>query len=371
MLRILVDAHCFDYDSSEGINTYLRGLYQALIPIAKDITFVFTAANLERIKEVFGSHPNVEYVRLTSKNKIKRLLFEIPQIIKEHNIDAAHFQYTSPFIKNCRHIITLHDILFEDYPELFPRMYRITKGFLFKKSAKSADLLCTVSEYSKERISKHYNIDKEHVIVTPNAVSPEFAESSTVAIDEFKKKQNIGKYILYVSRIEPRKNHLPVIRTFLNMKLWERGYDVVFVGRPTIPVPELDALVDSIDPSIKEHIRFYPHIAYEDLKLWYAGADLFIYPALAEGFGIPPIEAGMAGIPTICNNKTAMADFKFFGDNLIDISDSSLLQSRIEYNLNTPDKSALKNIQESIRDTYNWDRTAKIYYKALKEKINI
>lgn len=366
MLRVLIDAHCFDYNSSEGINTYLKGLYLALIPIAKDITFVFTASNIERIQAIFGLHPNVEYARLSSNNKLFRLLFELPQIIKQYKIDAAHFQYTSPPLKNCKHIVTLHDILFVDYPDLFPKIYRVVKGMLFKSSAKKADLLCTVSEYSKERINKHYNIDLDRIIVTPNAVSHDFAEVSLPDILDFKKKEGIGHYILYVSRIEPRKNHLPVIKAYLNMRLWEKGYELVFVGRPTIPVPEIDELINSLDPTIKTHIRFYPYVTYECLKLWYAGADLFIYPALAEGFGIPPIEAGMSGIPTICNNKTAMADFKFFGDNLIDISNTDLLQSRIEKNLSGCDNKALKNIQESILSIYNWERSAKIFYTALK-----
>ena len=100
-MKLLVDAHCFDYQTTEGINTYLKGLYGELVGIAPDIDFYFVAQNVGRIKALFGEAANVHYVPLTSQNKIYRLLFEIPAIVKKLGIEWAHFQYTSPLIKNC------------------------------------------------------------------------------------------------------------------------------------------------------------------------------------------------------------------------------------------------------------------------------
>lgn len=196
-MKLLVDAHCFDSRTTEGINTYIKGLYSELIKIAVDIDFYFAAQNIDKLKQLFGERRNVHYIALSSKNKVYRLLFEFPIIIKKNNIDVSHYQYTSPLIKNCKNIITLHDILFMDYPRLFPLSYRLVKGFLFKISAKRTDLLLTVSDYSRRQIAQHYHIPIEDILVTPNAVSNDFAHIDKAEAMAFV-KQRVLKNIYFM-----------------------------------------------------------------------------------------------------------------------------------------------------------------------------
>ena len=69
-MKILVDAHCFDYNTTEGINTYIKGLYSELVNIATDIDFYFVAQNTEKVKHIFGQGGNIHYINFASKNKI-------------------------------------------------------------------------------------------------------------------------------------------------------------------------------------------------------------------------------------------------------------------------------------------------------------
>lgn len=367
-MKLLIDAHCFDYDTSEGINTYIRGLYGELVKIAPDIDFCFAARNVERVKEIFGKRNNIHYIKLETKCKVARLLTEMPQVIKRYKIDAAHYQYTSPLIKNCFTIVTLHDILFKDYPSFFPLSYRLFKDVLFKLSAHKADLLLTVSQYSRERINFHYGIPQERIFVTPNAVSDDFFNINKTEAISFVNNRGIGKYILYVSRIEPRKNQIAVLQAYDKLKLWQQGYDLVYIGRRTLPTPAFDIYLQSMTKDAGGHVHIYNQVDYDELKLWYGAASLFIYPALAEGFGIPPIEAGAAGVPCICNNKTAMADFIFFGKNLIDVSAPQVLHEAILSNISdtTCDTNGISNV---IRKTYNWQAIASLFYQKLKENV--
>lgn len=364
-MNFLVDTHCFDYATSEGINTYLKGLYTALIPIAQNVDFYFASHNLNKLKIIFGSAPNVHYIQLTATNKIRRLLTEMPSIIHRHGIDYAHFQYTAPLIKNCKTIVTLHDILFKDYPQLFPLGYRLTKGILFELSARRADLLLTVSDYSRNRIALHYGIDKNRIYVTPNAVSEDFFHIDADLAHDFVKGKGIEKYILYVSRIEPRKNQIALLQAYHDLRLAEKGYDLVFIGRKTLPVPDFEKLLASLPNMEKQHIHIYNQVPYEELKLWYKATSLFVYPALAEGFGIPPIEAGAAGVPCICSNLTAMGDFTFFGDNLIDVTNIETLKSAIINNLSSPAIDTNK-VCSAIKAKYNWKSIAENFYNLLK-----
>lgn len=368
-MKLLVDVHCFDYSTSEGINTYLKGLYCALTKIATDIDFYFAAHEVDKVRQIFGRSSNVHYVLLTEAGRVKRLLTEFPAIIRRHGIDAAHYQYTSPLIKNCFTIITLHDILFKDYPGMFPLSYRLSKDLLFKVSARRADMLLTVSEYSRDRIAHHYGIPKENIHVTTNAVSEDFFDIDWDAAVKFTHSKGVDKYLLYVSRIEPRKNQIALLRAYNELKLSEKGYDLVFIGRKTIVSSEFDNYLNSMDETVRSHVHVYNQVNYEELKFWYRAASLFVYPALAEGFGIPPIEAGAAGVPCVCSNRTAMGDFTFFGSNLIDVTDGELLKQAILSNINGSDETELKATQKAIKNKYSWDAIAVEYYKQLKSSI--
>lgn len=366
-MRLLVDAHCFDYSTSEGINTYIRGIYQVMPKIAPDINFYFVGHEIEKIQGIFGSGTNIKYIQLRKHNKVKRLLTEIPQIVKNHNIDIGHFQYTAPLIKNCKTIVTLHDILFKDYPHLFPLSYRISKDILFRISAKRADLLLTVSDYSRKRIAHHYKIPEENIHVTPNAVSEDFFNISNEHALQFVQKQGLEKYILYVSRIEPRKNQLALLKAYNELNLANRNFHLVFIGRHTITTNEFNEYLSNLSPYTKSHIHIYNNVNYQDLKLWYKGCSLFVFPAIAEGFGIPPIEAGAAGVPCICNNATAMGDFKFFRKNLIDMTDIECLKKKILENINSPiSNDEIADISKKIHECYNWETIAINLYNLIK-----
>lgn len=367
-MRLLVDCHCFDDGEVQGINTYIRELYKALIPIAKEITFVFAARDTDRIRNLFGMHPNVEYAALGQHGKYYRLAVEYPRIIKDWRIDWAHFQYTSPLVKNCKTIVTLHDILFEDYPGEFPLSYRVSKRLLFKTSATRADMLLTVSDYSRQRIARHYGIPERDIYVTYNGVSPDFSHlDRTKAMAE--KGKMFGKYILYVSRMEPRKNQQALIRAYRNLGLHKKGYDLVLIGVRSLACEELDREMEMCDDETRRHIHFLQGIPYRELQEWYAGASLFVYPSKAEGFGIPPLEAAACGVPVICNNQTAMKDFTFFGDRHIEAEDQALLESMITETLEkTPSEGELDKTRADIYRRYSWANIAAGFYAKLKER---
>jgi len=366
-MKLLVDCHCFDYPLPQGINTYIRGLYTALIPKAKDITFYLCAADVENLRSVFGNHANIVYVTIPHSGSLKRLFLNYPKIIKKYGIDWAHFQYTAPFFKPCKIIVTLHDILFKDYPEYFPLSYRITKGLLFKYSAKCADILLTVSEYSKKSISRNFKIPINEIFVTNNAVDDVYSDISLESAKHYVEKNfKLGKYILYVSRIEPRKNQAGLIKAFQETGLSENGYQLVIVGKKSMPYADFDTVLKEFIDNRDEAVKLLSGIDNESLRYLYRAAEFFAYPALAEGFGIPPLEAAMAEIPVICNNATAMADFTFFGDNLVDASCVENLKNRIvDVALNPPSEAELRKIRTEIMKKYSWDTIADGFYKYL------
>ncbi len=361
-MKLFIDAHSFDNRNFEGVTTYIRGIYTNMTRSAPDIDFYFAACDTDNIARIFGEAPNIHYLKYKSGNKFVRLGKEIPALIKANKIDYAHFQYTLPLRKRCKEIVTIHDILFRDFPQYFSRKYRLVNNLLFGRSARRADILLTVSDYSRERIAHHYAPHKE-IHVTPNGVSDDFCPPSGTVSGEYPEK-----FILYVSRIEPRKNHAALLKVFLDLKLWERGYYLVFIGKKALDVPELYELYDSIREDVRKYIIFRHDVSFDELKEWYGQASLFVYPSLAEGFGIPPLEAAKTGVACLCSNRTAMKDFSFFEDRHFDPENTDDLKTKVLDILNRPDDRQTKGTQKIVTEKYDWTDVAQKLYDIIKSR---
>lgn len=346
-IKILVDAHVFDGEF-QGSRTFIENIYKALINNYSDkFQFYFAAHNIATLKKIFGEEH--EYLQLKSTNKYSRLLFEFPSLIKQYKIDWAHFQYISPLFKTCKYIVTCHDVLFERYPQYFPLSYRLSKHLLFKRSAKNSDLLTTVSRYSKNEIAHFYKINKKDIHITFNGVNNE------EVLNRVKPEE---PYLLYVSRIEPRKNHHLLLAAMKNLGLFEKGYKLIIVGKESIANNAFNSLKSEVLKVHPGSIIIKESISEEEKNSLIDACSLFVYPSSAEGFGIPPLEAALRMKPVICSNKTSMREFDFFGKGHINPDNQSELEVAISGFLNGNIKPDLKAIAKQIENTYSWNKSA-------------
>ena len=354
-MRILVDSHVFD-GMFQGSRTYIEGLYKEMIAQRPDWEFYLLAHDIDNLKAIFGDADNITFLKLKATNKYKRLLIEIPRHIKKNKIDYAHFQYVVPLQKSCKFIVTIHDILFEEprFKKYFTTAYRKKNGLLFKRAAKQADVLLTVSEYSKQKISNIYHRQEQDIFVIPNAVEPS-TSASDINISE---KYGCGKYLLYVSRIEPRKNHRGLVEAYLSLQLDKNDYELVFIGKQDIPDASLDKLIHENKDRLKDKLHFYENIPDEDMKSFIAQSEIVVYPSFAEGFGIPPLEGAIQKKQVVCSSATAMAEFDFFRYH-IDPANSNELEDAIVSALTDNDQLYLENVVNTILEKYNWRRSAK------------
>jgi len=367
-MRILVDAHVLD-EPHQGTRTYIKGLYCELIMLRPDIVFYFASYNLENLKSEIGYFPNVKYLQF-KRRKILRLLWEIPYLIWKYKIEYAHFQYVSPPIKNCKHIVTTHDILFKDFKELFPLKYRLVNDFLFRISAVRADILFSVSNYCRQRISFHYKIPIERIGITPNGTAREFTDSEGVSDEnEISSKYDLSQFILYVSRIEPRKNHMFLLKAFVELELWKRNYKLVFIGKKDFLFQDVKSFIRNCPKECQVSIVLLENVSDSELLSFYKRAKLFVYPSLAEGFGIPPIESISAGTPTLCSNTTAMSDFSFLGHDLFDPHNLEELKAKITQKLLCPDSAIrIELLKGIVKEKYSWNQSAKAFISFIQKK---
>lgn len=360
-MKLLVDAHVFD-GKFQGTRTYLEGLYQKLIE-HDDIDFYFAAQDIANLKKTFGKRANVHYVQLEASGSIKRLVLQWPKIIKEYGIDWAHYQYISPWQKCCKEIVTIHDLLFLDMPKFFPFLYKLKNKFFFYRSAQRADLLLTVSSFSKEEIVHHFKIRPEKIYITPNSVLP---IEESVILPDVKGKWGLDHYILTVGRYEPRKNLVKLMQAFAELGLHKKGYKLVMIGSPDLGYKEFYEFLNKADEFLKTAI-ITDKASFPELVALYKQADLFVFPSLGEGFGIPPLEAIIYGCPLLCSKVTAMLEFGLPDELLFSPTDIYELKCKMIKILSGLSVNVDRNI---IMEKFNWKHSADVLYsKLMQERI--
>ncbi|MDR2582715.1 MAG: glycosyltransferase family 4 protein [Fibromonadaceae bacterium] len=357
MQNILVDAYVFNC-GFQGISTYIYGLYTALIN-SGNVNVTFCASGHKELR-IYFPQSNVRFIKPIFKSRMLQMLLGYTLQIKNGNYDFAHFQYYVPPIKKCRYIVTIHDILFIYFKKYFPPFQRLLYKFLFKYSAKKSDVILTVSTYSKNHISKEFSVAENKIGITPNAVM----ESPLMDID-VKKKHSLRNYIHFVSRFEKRKNHISLLKAYLKLKLYE-NYDLVFIGRIKDKSERkcYEELLKAMPKQFSQHIHFFQDVSNAELNAFYQQSSCFVYPSYAEGFGIPPLEAGINGCKVLCSNQTAMTNFDFFKHQFNPNKPDELEQKLVE--IIADENYPFEEIKQSILKKYNWDKTAENFLNILK-----
>jgi glycosyltransferase involved in cell wall biosynthesis len=371
-IKILVDAHVLTA-GYQGTQTFIIGLYSALRRVGIEVRVFFATTDPVKVHVAFPFAENKNIIVFKKrKPAILRYWFDFPALLKKEHFDFVHFQYISPLAKHgSRFIVTTHDILFNDYPKQFSWWYRISRNLLFKRSIRQADIKTTVSDFSRKCISRHYGISEKDIAVLPNAVTGRFGKpyGSGSLVIEIERQFTMKNFILYVSRIEPRKNQLLLLKTYLQLELWQQQIPLVFVGTESIAVPELNRLIESLSAEQREFIHFLKNIDMFALEELYKHCRLFVYPSAAEGFGIPPLEAAVCKVPVLCSNTTAMEDFTFFEPYRFDPADEAGFAAQLKAILASPPSAEfIAGTEAAVRDKYSWKNTAEIFYRLLKEK---
>jgi glycosyltransferase involved in cell wall biosynthesis len=367
-IKLFVDAHTMDKEY-QGTYTFLRGLYGALMANYPDVDVYFGTSNPERLQLAL---PNVKPENVleykNAKPGLLRYITDIPRFIKKHRFDFAHFQYIIPKSKpGCRYIVTTHDIIFNDFEQYFSSGYRRSRQYLFARSIRRAGIKTTVSAYSQERIADYYNLERNDIHILANGVTPGAELDKAAASKLIKDKYRIQNYILYVSRVEARKNHQLLLESYLQLELYKQQISLVFIGKKTMQVSALQQLIDGLTEEQKQYFFFIEQVDHQDLAAFYKACNLFVYPSIAEGFGIPPLEAAMHKVPVLCSSATAMQSFSFFEPHCFDPNNEAEFSSKLKHILdNPPDAIFLKEVANQVQQQYNWQQTAGTFYNLLR-----
>jgi len=359
-----VDAHILS-GKHQGSRTYLSNLYREVLLQDSSNRYMF-CGHWNNSKPLGDS---VSYIDYPSNSRFSRLTFQTAPLVKRFGISLFHSNYIAPLYLPCKSLLTIHDVLYETHSQYFSYSEVFRNKLLVRLSAKRATQIHTVSEYSRQAIIDLYHIPPELVWVVPNGVDRTvFYPGNRVASAEIvSKKFGIRNYILTVGRLEPRKNHIGLLRAYALLKREKSDIGpLVIVGNKDFGYkPFFDALHE-LDISNSVHI--FEGVDEVLLPHMYRAAKMFVYPSFAEGFGIPPIEAMACGTPVISSDTTALADVISQGGVLVNpanIEDIAAAMFMLETDTNKVSDLVAKGYARA--EQWSWSNSARQYLDAVEQ----
>lgn len=304
--RVGVDFHTFD-GIFQGSRSHILGLYQEAIALAPDIDFVFLLgdpARLRREHPAFGAH-NAHLVAVPHAGGFARLGWQLAWLQRKHRLDLLHVQYRLPLFAFGPCACTIHDTLFETHPQFFTpsfvRMSRLTS----RHAVRRARLLFTVSAFSQQEISRLYGVDAARIAVTTNGIDTRRFHPGPEGIGLLHAEGLApGRYICTIGRLEPRKNHLNLLRAYALLP--QPRLPLVVIGQRDFHSDGIFAEARRL--GIEEDVRFLEKVPDQSLPALLRHAAVFVYPSYAEGFGMPVAEAMASGVPVVTSSTTALPE---------------------------------------------------------------
>jgi glycosyltransferase involved in cell wall biosynthesis len=226
--------------------------------------------------------------------------------------------------------------------------------------ARAAAIL-TPSEFSRNAILRHYRVDPEKVHVIPNAVSAEFRpiERQTAQAALQRKFGLSGPFVLMVGDLQPRKNHLGLLRAFEQLvdQHPQLPHHLIFVGKETWYADEVRRAIARSSVKGRVHLTGFVHDS--DLVQFYGASDLFVFPSFYEGFGLPILEAMACGRAVACSNTTAMPEVAEAAGILFDpSSEREMARAMADVLLNQDLRQRLERLGTNRAALFSWEHSA-------------
>ncbi|MGQ9571590.1 MAG: glycosyltransferase family 4 protein [Dehalococcoidia bacterium] len=310
-MRIAIDATSVPRQKA-GAGTYICNLVQALAQVDRNnVYFVF--AKLDTFDRRSLQRDGFQLVPVRLASRLARMLWEqtlLPLHLRRLAVDVLHSpHYTTPLAPGTwRRVVTIHDVTFFVLPRRYPILRRLYFQAMSRAGARLADLAITVSETVKRDVLRHLGLPLERVRAVPLAPGPGFRPlKDSARMEAVRDKYGLPpRFILNVGTLEPGKNQATLLCAFHRLRSRGLEQGLVIAGQKGWMYEKLFHLVDNL--GLREAVRFVGYLPDDDLATVYNMADLFVFPSLYEGFGLPPLEAMACGLPVVASNAPALVE---------------------------------------------------------------
>ena len=320
-MRILVDAHMSGCHEA-GNETYVVGLLAGFDALYRD-------QDPDEIVALVGPHyasaktyANVSLVSLRSSHDFRRVFIDIPRHARDFAADVVHATYHASFLHRLPLVVSVHDVIHRIYPGHFSVRDRLLLSALLPLTMARAAAVVTLSQTSKRDILRYYPSVHGKVSVVPIAAGP------VVGVDpdyqDARRYHHDRPFILAVGRLDPRKNIAGLVRAYGLARERRMTSARLIIAGPYGALPS--SILSTVRASAwAGDVVFTGFIDEPTLAALYRTCQVFVYPSLYEGFGLPVLEAMACGAPVITSNVSALPEVAGDAAVLVDPSSSEEL----------------------------------------------
>jgi glycosyltransferase involved in cell wall biosynthesis len=260
-----------------------------------------------------GRNMAVRTIPAATGSRLKRIYYEnvgIPRHFRKNGFDVYHATANLlPFFSTLPSVLTVHDLVPVNYPQYVPPETSAYYRLFFARSVYKAHRIIAVSNKVKEDLMSRFRIDEDKIRVVYHGVENGFKRvTSPERLKDIAAKYNLpGKFILFVGNLEPRKNLPRVIDAFIDLrKRYGIEHKLVIAGKKAW---KSNAIFDrQKSDTMKDQVIFTGYVEREDLPGIYSLSDLFVFPSLYEGFGLPVVEAMACEVPVLVSEEGALPE---------------------------------------------------------------
>jgi glycosyltransferase involved in cell wall biosynthesis len=296
------------FHNNSGLGNYSRDLIRILSHGMKDDSFVLYNPKSGKRKFNFNASNTEEVTPKGLWNNFRSAWrsLEIGKLAQKTGLSVYHglSNELPSGLGNVKSIVTIHDLIFERFPEWYKPIDRKIYRQKFKSAALNADSIVAISEQTKNDLVDFYQIPKEKIKVIYQGCHKAFKED-TSAEDQKQlrlKFQLPEKYILSVGTIEPRKNLLTIVKAIKA----QPEVNLVIVGKETKYAKEIKTFI--AEHLMEHRVFFLKNVTMPELAGIYQMASVFVYASQFEGFGIPIIEALFSKTPVITSTGSCFSE---------------------------------------------------------------
>lgn len=371
-MRIAIDARKLN---DFGIGTYIRNLIRHLPRIDPAIEY-FLLCRPEDEGGISSLSPESRAILVGAPNYSVSEHVSIPAKLRHLGVDLYHTpHYVLPFFTPCPSVVTIHDVIHLLFPQYLPsRMAVHYARFMIRRALEKATVVLTVSASSKRDLLTFFDVNPDKIRVIPNGIPVSITESlAPEQLEKIKERFLIsGRTVLFVGNIKPHKNLERLIAAFAKV-LEQPQYEdltLIVVGDEISKYPSLRRAVER--HQVRRSVRFFGFVPELTLVALYRLADVFVFPSLYEGFGLPPLEAMANGTPVVTSNISSLPEV--VGDAALTVDPYNIdeIAQAIRDVLEDPELRARLVDSGHVRaGHYSWEKSVGQVYQAYQQVLGI
>lgn len=353
-MKVAVDARMI---KMSGIGTYIQNLM-------KNGCYNIALGKKEEINEIDDKIETIEFNSPIYGIK-EQLKFPYKKLRKEKP-DVLHVpHYNVPIFYKGKMVVTIHDLTHLIHPEFLPNKFAYFYAkFMIWIALKKADKVITVSQNTKNDILKMFKVNPDKIEVIYNGVGEEFVKKDKESIKYLYNKFNIPrnkKIIMYVGNLKPHKNLERLLEAYSKINNKEETC-LLLVGKAFEKYNVLEDKEKQLE--IDKQVIHTGIVTQEELVDLYNFADLFVFPSLYEGFGLPVLEALACGTPVVCSNTSSMPEVGKSHVTYINPLDIDDIKNKIEkIDEYVIDEKSVKNQLAEFSWKNSYDKTLEVINK--------